>query len=186
MSRAIRSLLPVLCLATLLSGCALQAPRYQPSIDNVEAIKKAGVKANVGAFTVAPGATGGSSISLRGNTMSAPTGDYAAYLADALKQELTLAGGLDLKASVEVGGVLVKNDIAAGGMSTNSGEIEARFVVRSGSQVRYDATQRVDLSWESSFVGAVAIPKAQQQYPVLVQKLIGKLLADPQFLAALR
>lgn len=186
MSGSIRSPLLGLSMAALVAGCALQAPTYQPSIDNVEAIKKAGVKANVGAFSVAPGATGGSSISLRGNSMNAPSGDYAAYLANALKQELTLAGGLDLKASVEVGGVLVKNDIAAGGFSTNSGEIEARFVVRSGSQVRYDAVQRVDLSWDSSFVGAVAIPKAQQQYPVLVQKLIGKLLADPQFLAAVR
>jgi hypothetical protein len=187
MSGAFRSLFLSLSLVTLLAGCALQAPRYQPSIDNVEAIKKSGVKAmNVGAFTVAPGATGGSSISLRGSSMNPVSGDYAAYLADALKQELTLAGALDLKASVEVGGVLVKNDIAAGGMSTNSGEIEARFVVRNGSQVRYDALKRVDLSWESSFVGAVAIPKAQQQYPVLVQQLIGKLLADPQFLAALR
>lgn len=174
--------------AVLLHGCAVTAVRYSPAIDNVEAIKKTVAKpAAIGTFVVNAGLQSGSTISLRGNSMSSPVGqDYAAYLADALRQELTLAGKLDSKSGVEISGALVKNDIAAGGFATNSGEIEARFVVKVNGVERYQSVKRAEASWESSFVGAVAIPKAQQQYPLLVQKLISQLLADAQFVAALR
>lgn len=173
--------------AVVLSGCAVQAGRYQPSLDNVETLKKSVPPVVLGAFTVQPGATGAQSISLRGNSMNSPVGaDYAAYLADALKQELTMAGKLDAASKLEISGVLVKNDIAAGGISTNSGEIEARFIVKNNGQQRFDKVKRVESSWESSFVGAIAIPKAQQQYPLIVQKLVGALLADADFQAALK
>jgi hypothetical protein len=176
----------LLVCAALLHGCALQAAPYQASIDNVESWKKSG-PVNLGAFTVKADATGATSIGLRGNPMNSPVGaDYAAYLADALRKELTLAGKLDPKSSLEISGALLKNDIAAAGVSTNSGEIEARFIVRRDGAVRYDAVKRAEASWESSFVGAIAVPKAQQQYPILVQQLLAKLLGDAQFQAALR
>jgi hypothetical protein len=174
--------------ALFLQACALQAPRYQPSIDNVEQIKKTAIRpAVLGSFTVQANAGGADAISLRGSSMTSPVGaTYADYLADALRQELALAGKLDPKSTLEISGVLVKNDIAAGGIATNSGEVEAKFVVKSAGKVSYDAVKRAEMSWDSSFVGAVAIPKAQQQYPLIVQQLLAKLLADPQFQAALR
>jgi hypothetical protein len=64
--------------------------------------------------------------------------------------------------------VLLKNVINAGGMSTNSGEIEAQLRRAPRRAGRYEKTKRATSEWESSFAGAVAIPKAQQQYPVLV------------------
>ena len=79
-----------------------------------------------------------------------------------------------------------QNDIAAGGISTNSGEIEARFIVKNAGQQRFDKVKRVESSWESSFIGGIAIPKAQQQYPLIVQKLVSRLLADADFQAALK
>jgi hypothetical protein len=172
----------------LLHGCALTAPAYSPSVANVEALKKAGARTvALGSFTVQAGAPGGASIGLRGSSMTSPVGaDYAAYLGEALRQELLLAGRLDPKSELEIAGTLMKNDIAAAGVSTNSGEIEARFVVRRAGAVRFDAVKRAESSWESSFVGGIAIPKAQQQYPVIVQQLLAKLLADPQFVAALQ
>lgn len=174
--------------AALLHGCAMQAPAYSPSLPNVDAIKKADIRStSIGAFTVQAGLATGSSIGLRGNPMSSAVGgDYAAYLAEALRQELVLAGKLDPKSDLQIGGTLVKNDIAAGGISTNSGEIEARFVVTRGGTTRYEGVKRVDATWDSSFIGSVAIPKAQQQYPVMVQQLLARLLADPQFIAALK
>ena len=180
--------LPLAVLAPVLAaGCAMTAPPYQPSIDNVETLKRAGGPAALGSFTVQAGGPGVTSIGLRGSSMTSPVGaDYAAYLANALSQELQLAGKLDPKSKVVITGLLLKNDIAAGGISTNSGEIEAQFTVIHGGQERYRGTHRVEMSWDSSFVGAVAIPKAQQQYPVMVQKLLTKLFADPAFVAALR
>jgi hypothetical protein len=173
--------------AVLATGCAMQAPRYQPSLDNVEVAKKLPASASVGAFKVQANGAGVSSIGLRGSSMNSPVGaDYAAYLADALQQELQLAGKMDAKSTVVITGVLLKNDIAAGGFSTNSGEIEAEFLVLNGGKERFRATKRSELSWESSFVGAIAIPKAQQQYPLLVQKLLTQLFADASFVAALK
>lgn len=171
-----------------MQGCAVKSASYQPSIDNVELLKKGNGRAvALGSFTVQAGAPGGASVSLRGNPMLPAVGsDYAGYLADALKQELVLAGKLDPRSDLVIAGTLLKNDIAAGGLSTNSGEIEARLVVRSGGTVRYDAVKRADASWESSFAGAIAVPKAQQQYPQLVAQLLNKLMSDPQFIAALR
>lgn len=173
--------------ALMFSGCALQSPPYQPSIPNVEILKKEAGPVAIGAFTVQAGATGATSITLRASPMNSSVGSsYAAYLADALEKELKLAGKLDPKSKVVVSGVLLKNDISAGGFVTNSGEIEARISVTNDGQPRYSETKRAELSWDSSFVGAVAIPKAQQQYPLIVEKLIGMLLADPAFLAALK
>jgi hypothetical protein len=171
-----------------MQGCAITSAPYQPSIDNVELMKKASPRAIApGSFTVQAGASGSTSIGLRGASMVSPVGaDYAAYLADALRQELVLAGKLDPTSDLVIAGTLMKNDIAAGGINTNSGEIEARFVVRSGGTARYDAVKRADASWESSFAGAIAVPQAQQQYPQLVAQLLNKLMSDPQFIAALR
>src|SRR5689334_9713357 len=98
-------------------------------------------------------------------------GSYANYLAEQLIEARSMAGKLAADAQVEVKGALQKNDISAGGFSTNSGDIEARFVVTRGGTVRYDQVKSVHDEWESSFVGAVAIPRAQQRYPVIVQKL---------------
>ena len=178
--RALIVLAPVLA-----AGCAMQAPPYQPSLDNVEILKKTAGPTALGSFTVRPGAEGVVSIGLRGSSMNSPVGaDYAAYLASALSQELQLAGKLDPKSKVVITGLLLKNDIAAGGMSTNSGEIEAQFTVVNDGQERYRGTHRAEMSWESSFIGAVAIPKAQQQYPLLVSKLLAQLMADARFQAA--
>jgi hypothetical protein len=175
----------------LASGCAMQAPRYQASIDNVEVLKQAPNSMNLGGFSVQAGspaaASGGTALSVRASPMNSPVGtDYAAYLADALSQELTVAKKLDPKSKIEVSGKLVKNDISAGGFSTNSGEIAAQFVVKKEGVVRFDKAKSASLTWDSSFLGAVAIPKAQQQYPVIVQKLLSLLWGDADFQAALK
>jgi hypothetical protein len=172
----------------LSTGCALQAPVYQPSIDNVGLLKKAGAApVAVGAFTVQAGGEGMTDLSLRTSTMTPPAGsNYADYLASALKQELDMARRLDPKVNIEISGVLLKNVVSAGGISRNDGEIEARFVVRRDGQIRFDKIKRGAAEWESSFAGAVAIPKAQQQYPVIVQSLLAALYTDAEFQAATR
>lgn len=178
-------LLGVIAAAMLATGCALQAPHYQPSLNNVEVMKKSPTSVALGVFSVQSGVD--EAISLRGNSMSSSVGsDYAAYLADALRQELVLAGKLDPKSKIEISGVLLKNDIAAAGIVTNSGEIEARIIVKSSGVQRFDKVKRATLEWDSSFLGGVAIPKAQRQYPLIVQKLLAEIWADADFQAALK
>jgi hypothetical protein len=184
-NRHCRLAVSALALAAL-TGCGLMTPPYQASVQTAEALKTAPTPMAVGAFTVQPGLDG-TSIGLRAASMkSSVGGDYAAYLAEALRKELALATRLDPNSRLEISGVLLKNDIAAAGISTNSGEMQARFLVRRDGAVRYERTLDASLSWESSFFGGVAISAAQAAYPRLAQKLIGTLVADPAFQAAIR
>lgn len=178
-----------IAVSVFLVGCAGPAPNYAPSIDNVETLKKIegtpGVK--TGAISVAPGVQGGASLSLRANTMTSPVGqNYGDYIAAALRQELELAKLYNPKSGVEISGTLLKNNIDAGGMSTNAGQIEARFVVAANGQVRFDKVKRIERKWESSFAGAVAIPLAANNYPLMVQSLVASLVTDPDFVKAIR
>ncbi|RZL00738.1 MAG: hypothetical protein EOP36_14490 [Rubrivivax sp.] len=170
-----------------MSGCAMKAPPYQPAIDNVQVLQRAKVRpANLGEFAVKPGAVGAEEIKLRANTMSSPVGSsFASYLGDALKQELEMANLLDAKSGFQVSGTLLGTDIDTA-MGTASGYAEARFVVKQDGQVRFDKVKRGEHQWESSFVGAVAIPAAQMNYPIVLQHLLSSLYSDIDFQNSLK
>ncbi len=171
----------------LMSGCAMKAPPYQPSIDNVQLLQRAKVRpANLGEFSVKAGAVGATEIKVRANTMTSPVGNsFASYLGNALKQELEMANLLDPKAQLEISGTLLSTDIDTA-MGTASGYAEARFVVKQGGQVRFDKVKRGEHQWESSFAGAVAIPAAQINYPVIFQHLLSALYSDNDFQNSLK
>jgi hypothetical protein len=103
-----------------------------------------------------------------------------------LRQELELAKLYNPQSGVEISGTLLKNNIDAGGISTNAGQIEARFVVTANGQVRFDKVKRTERKWDSSFSGAVAIPLAANNYPLMVQSLVAALVTDPDFVKAIR
>ena len=183
----------VLCagfaVSAFLSGCAGVAPNYAPSIDNVEAMKKIGDPSpmKTGTFDVTPGMQGAKTIGLRGNTMASPVGNhFGDYLASALRQELDLAKLYDPVSGVEIRGTLLTNNIDAGGIRTNAGQIEARFLVALNGKVTFDKVKRIERTWESSFAGAVAIPLAANNYAIMVQALISALVDDPDFVKAVR
>lgn len=174
--------------AAMTSACSMMAPQYSPSIENVQLLKDAGAApSKVGSFGSSPERVGTGAITLRGSTLLSPYGNsYALYLAEAIKQELILAGKLAADSNKEISGTLLKNDIDVSGMSIASGDIEARFVVRNGESVLYDRIKTTHHEWESSIAGAIAIPRGQQEYPRLVQRLLAALYADQDFLKALK
>jgi hypothetical protein len=178
----------LLALSLFAVGCASPAPNYVPSIDNVELLKKSGGEAaKVGLISVKPDTPGGKAISLRASTMVSAQGtNFGDYIAAALRQELELAKMYDVQSGPEITGELLRNNIDSGGFSTNDGQIEARFVVKRDAQVRFDKIKRIDQQWESSFAGAVAIPLARNNYPLMVQKLFNALISDADFIRALR
>jgi hypothetical protein len=181
-------LLPiVLAAAALTGGCSLTAPKYTASLENVQKLKDGDIQpTKVGAFHSEAGKENAQTISLRGSSLASPyDNSYAAYLAEALKQELSMAGKLAPDAQIEVTGALQKNDISIP-VSTGTGDIAARFVVTRSGTVRYDQLKSIHDTWDSSFVGAIAIPRAQEQYPIMVQKLLAELYADPAFVQALK
>ncbi|MBI3150139.1 MAG: hypothetical protein HYZ17_16675 [Betaproteobacteria bacterium] len=178
----------LIALAHTLGGCSLMAPSYSPSMENVQKLKSAGdFSASVGKFESAPDKGNANPISLRGSSMSSPyEGSYAAYLAEAIRQELSLAGKLKPGTEIEISGVLQKNDIHAAGIVTASGGVEARFAVKRAGKIVFDKVKFAGGEWESSFVGGIAIPRAQQEYPRLVQRLLAELYSDRDFFAALK
>lgn len=171
-----------------LSGCAVKSPPYSVSIANVTKLKsETTTPVAVGAFTVKSDMKGATYLSMRGSTMSSSVGaDYAAYLGEALRAELELSGRLDPKSTLEISGMLLRNHLDADGISKGDAAVQGRFVVRRDGQVRFDKVKESSREWESSFAGAVALPRAAQNYPLVVQDLLTALYADPEFQSALR
>jgi hypothetical protein len=172
--------------ALFLTGCTTVAPQYTPSIDNVTALKSAGTtKAAVGPIASAQPKV--NQLSMRGTAMNSPyDNSYANYVAEALKQELAMAGRYAADANTTIDGTLLKNELDASGFSTGEASIEVRFVVKNGGAVKFDKVKSASHQWESSFAGQVAIPRAIGAYSTLVQKVLGALYADPEFAAALK
>jgi hypothetical protein len=170
-----------------LSACSTPAPPYIISVPNVQALKAATTTAvAVGEFTAQGAAANNESISIRGNPMVSPTATFSKYLQNALTLELTQARLLDPKSGTTINAVLQKNDISAAGFITASAEIEARFSVTKNGQLAFDKVKRASVEWDSNFIGAIAIPRAQQNYPNLVTALLKELYADSEFVAALK
>jgi hypothetical protein len=177
-----------MAVSAFLVGCAGPAPNYTPLVDNIEALKKSGAAPlKTGTIGVTAGMPGANAVSIRAASMVTPVGaNYGDYVAAALKQELELAKLYNPQAATEVSGTLTVNNIDAGGISVNSGQIEARFLVTKNGEVRFDKVKRAERQWEGSFAGGIAIPTAANNYPLMVQQLINALLIDPDFVKAVR
>lgn len=179
-----------LALIALTTGCAqMTMGTPQPTVANTAALRQAQlVPAQVGAFTLdaSKPAQMDKGHSLRGaNSVEAPTkGSFAEYLRESLQVELAAAGLLDAKADAVITGVLTNSQLDPA-IGTGKGTLSARFVVTRGGSKRFDKELSVTSEWESSFMGAVAIPAAAQQYEGLYRKLVGMLIADKGFRDAL-
>jgi hypothetical protein len=174
--------------AFLLSACTMVAPNYNPSIENVRSLANLPKQGSVvGKFTAKDGDESRiNDISMRGGTLNSPYGSYAAYVEAALRQELSDAERLNPASGVTINGVLLRNRLDASGIRIGEADMEVEFAVMAGSTVRYKKVHKAHHEWPSSFAGAIAIPAAQQNYHVVVQKLLASLFADPEFSAALK
>lgn len=180
-----RSLIGMALVASL-AGCAAVAPNYSTSPESTQKLQAAQVQpAKVGEFT-AEATAANKSISLRASSMEPAQGTYSKYLADAVKTELELVKLYSAASPTEISGVLIRNEMNTGVAVAGDGLIEAKFVVRRDGSVRFDKTKMAKIEWDSNFFGAVAIPRARQEYSRLVQKLLAELFADPDFIAALK
>jgi hypothetical protein len=124
-------------------------------------------------------------LNIRSNTVSSPVdGSFAKYLKQTLSVELAAAGLLDAASDRVIHGRLTDSQVDAA-MSRGTGSLAARFTVKRGGATVYDKEHRVGADWESSFVGAVAIPAAINEYSALYRKLVASLLTDTAFRDAL-
>lgn len=184
---ALRSIPLVLALA--IAGCAnikLDATGATPA--TVEKLRAANLApAQVGAFKLAAGkdpAMDTTLSGLRGNTLAPAKGSWSQLLKDTLVTELTASGLYDSASRSIIEGQLTDSRVDAA-IGTGTGRLAARFTVTNGGRVVYEKEIAAEASWESSFLGAVAIPAAMNQYGALYKTLVAKLVDDPDFRRAL-
>lgn len=169
-----------------LTGCTTTAPNYMPSPQTTDRLQLERVQAvRVGEFTAGKNVAD-TALQLRANSMVPAQGTYARYLADAIRQELELVKLYSTTSNIEIGGVLLKNEVDTGFADKATGVIEAQFTVRRDGVVRFDRLKTARTQWQTDFLGAIAIPRAQQEYSRLVQALVAELFSDPEFIGALK
>jgi hypothetical protein len=177
-----------LLLAGFLSGCAsLMAPPYSPDFGALDALKRVPLdKVTVGPVQPRDPAAAVNRVTLRGSPLAVQEGTFAHYLEDALIRDLRELSVFDRSAQVRIDATLLRNEIDVSGIVTGRGHMQVDIrVVRAGQQ-RYGKVHEATTEFESSFAGAVAIPKGQVEYGQLVRKLLGQVYADPEFAAALK
>jgi hypothetical protein len=175
-------------LSAFTSGCATTLAPHQPSLDTVTLLRSSGIaKLAVGDFKLAPGAKPDidRSVTARASTASPAEGTFSAYLKAALVSDLKASGLYDADAPLAVQGQLVDAQLDTG-MSTGKTLVSAHFQVMHSGQTVFDKTLKDEHTWESSFIGAVAIPRALNEYQAGYANLLGQLYKDPDFLSACR
>jgi hypothetical protein len=168
-----------------LMGCQVPMPLPQPSIENIQKgrqINKA--SAALGVFTA--GEIVDNKIGLRAYSLVSPINQsFAQYLRTTLHKELAAAGLLKPKSANILTGKLLDNQLSSA-IHIGKATLAARFTVTHHGQTRYDKELRVKATWDSSFMGTIAIPEATRQYVALYRKLAGQLLDDPAFRQAIK
>ena len=179
----IRSVILAFC-ATL-DGCAsVTMPPPTASASNVEKLRAANLApAGLGKFGLAAGVNpeidqtlGG----LRGSSVRAASGSFSQQLKDVILTELNAAGLYDEKSPFQIGAQLTDSQVDAA-IGTGTARLGANFTVDKAGQRLFEKTLSVDSRWDSSFVGAIAIPEAMNQYTALYKELAGKLFDDRDF-----
>lgn len=174
-------------LILLTTGCTIMAPSYMPDYTALDSLKRQKVSKMAIAQVEPKDPTAKvNNITLRGSPLASPSGSYAQYLEDAIKSDLTEINLFDPNSLFRLSAFLLNNDINVGGFSTGYGTIEAKFSITRNGAAKFDKTIAAETQFESSFAGAVAIPKGQIEYPYLVRALLKKLYTDKEFINALQ
>lgn len=168
-----------------LEGCALTLVPHAANIDSIGALREGSMApVSVGDFTVgksvAPSA--GQKLSVRAHPLQTSNGtSFAQYLKDALTTDLQAAGKFDAAAPRVIAGELTENSLNAAGISEANAALGARFRVTQADRTLFDKELRVQATWESGFIGALAIPAAVDHYTDQYTQLLNQLYRDGDF-----
>lgn len=188
LARALRVAGLLLGASLLAAGCAtVTVPPPAPNVELTEKLRAMPLaKMRVGSFVLASGkpaemdrTVGG----LRGSSLTPADGSFARQLRSELETALRSASLLDDASSLLVQGELTDSQVDAA-IGTGTARLAARFVLTRGGAQRFNKELVVESRWESSFIGAVAIPLAMNQYAALYRALVTKLVEDAEFRAA--
>jgi hypothetical protein len=177
--------------AAALSGCAtFKLAPPQAAMDNVMALRAAEIPAmNAGKFVLAAGkpANIDKRVTVRGSSVTADGGrTFSDHLKATLISDLTAAGKYDAAAPVVIEGELTDNTLNAAGARTANAFMAVRFRVLRGDRTVYDRRIEQPATWDSSFVGMVAIPDAINHFTEQFRLVLLKLYRDPEFLKSVK
>ena len=179
----------ILLLGASIFGCAsVKMPPPTASASTVEKIRTANLApSTVGKFSLAPNlnpdmdkTVGG----LRGSSVSGANGSYSLQLKEVIIAELKAAGLYDEKSQIQIEAQLTDSQVDAA-IGTGTARLAAKFTVDKVGKRVFEKELSVESQWPSSFVGAIAIPEAINQYSSLYKALAAKLFDDKDFRAAL-
>jgi hypothetical protein len=169
-----------------LSACAVTMSQQPATMDNIQTIRAARIpNVAVGTFGPAPSlpAHADTAITFRADSLSAPSGSFSAYLRQTLITQLTASGRFDANSPIVISGLLTESN-ADTALDRPHAVLGAEFTVTRGGQQIFRKSLQVEDSWTGDFFGAVAIPDAMNHYTALYSKLVGVLMLDPGFRAA--
>lgn len=175
-------------IAVLTTGCAsLVAPTYSPDYPSLDRLKAGQLeKVAVGTFQPQDPQAPVNKITLRGSSLATSQGTFAQYLESAMRSDLTELRLLDPDAQTRIDATLLKNDIDISGFSTGTGVISVALTVSKRGTKVLEKTYTANTQFESSFAGAVAIPKGMNEYPTLVRTLLQTIYTDTAFINAIQ
>ncbi|CAD5374051.1 conserved hypothetical protein [Rubrivivax sp. A210] len=177
-------------ISALFAGCTTVMPPPMAGGQSAKALRAAQLApAQVGNFKLAPGKPAAMDTEigggLRGGNIAAPSGSFSRHLKETLRAELQSAGLLDPQSKLLIEGQLTDSQVDAA-IGTGTARLAARFQVTSEGKVLFDKEVAAEDSWDSSFVGAIAIPRAIEHYGGIYRLLVDKLLGDADFVKALK
>lgn len=162
-----------------LVGCSTyQVPKYSVSVQNAEAFKAIGpVKLSVASFTGEGNGAKGEIGCRAVGPIKTPTGEtYAAYVQQALVDELKVAGVYADDAKVQIQGKLAAIDFKSG---PGPASWKLTLVVTVGADPSF--TLERTYGFESSFIGEKGCALTSQAFMPAVQDLMNALAKDPSF-----
>ena len=185
-----RAIFVALCALGLQACMTTKLPPPQATMESIIVLRDSGIApTNVGDFKLAAGKKKDidKSVSARGSPVQVEgDGTFSGYLRQSVINDLTAAGKYDKASGTVIEAELTENTLSAAGSKKASALLVVRFLVKRAGQTRFDKLVRQAAEWESSFIGAVAIPDAHNHFGEQFRLILTKLYGDPEFLNALR
>ncbi|WP_053195647.1 hypothetical protein [Herbaspirillum hiltneri] len=166
--------LSLIVATTLLTGCAYNASPYGASVQNVDAIKSAGIKP-VAVEKFQSSKPGLASITCRAAGPVRVVPSFETYIEKALIDELKLAGAYDPASTLKLSGKLEEVDFSSG---MTDGKWLFTLTLSNGKN---SFTTKSTMNFSGSFVADKACQEVAQAFGPAVQQLIREVIKNPQF-----
>jgi len=166
----------------LLTGCSIKGQKYTPDFNTINNLKNKNLQ-SMSVNALSNTSKNFMTVSLRGAQMTSPYGgSFSKYLEESLKEHLKHSSLYNESSNVNISVAMLKNDVDIMGFSVGEADISAKFTVNKRNKIIFDKVYSIHHTWDSSFIGQVAVENALNNYPVAIQKLINKFTLDKDFL----